>query len=417
MSKIIPALLNSNDMHLQLQGIRLALNTRSYFLLPHLIKLSCSEIVQVAEAANNTAMDLAEICLLETEQQIPETVLHTAVDLVKKLNPAFIANLNKQLETGSDEEVKKALLVIKHFITEKKAEDLLRKLSKHQDPSIRATAVLHLGNLAARINTDILSRYLEDDNHRVRANTIEILGNLENKFYIRILKRYRNDPHHRVRANTLLSLYKLGELDIKDDFQMMLFDTNSSLRSSAVWAIGEIGQTAPYFLRLLDSIKNDTSEMVKAQLLVVLKKLGQLPELEFLRESLKEELKLQLKNSIVHKKNLNITQNSTEYYLKLSLSGILTAQTVLAIKLLLDELISKENRFVLDITDIEYIDSSGVGLLVNFNKIVKKKHGFMYLYGCNERILELFSLSKVDTILDIFKTIDEVQDFLVLPAK
>lgn len=417
MSRMIPALLSSNDINLQLQGIRLAIKTRAYILLPQLIKLTTSFESEIAEAATTAAVDLSEFCLQDAQNSCPEAVIQASIEIVRSLDPGFIQNLYKKLETGNNEEVRSALMVVKHFVNERKAEEILQLLQKHPDPTIRATTVQHLGHIASRVSAEGLSLYIDDPDPRVKANTIDVLGKLGNKFFVKALQKYKNDSNPRVRANALKSLYTLGELDIKEDFSLMLSDSDAAVRASAVWAIGEIGGIATYFLRLLEVVKNDNSEVVRAQLMMVLKKLGQIPELEFLRVTLKEDLKAQLRHSVVRKKNLTISQKPSKFYLELALSGVFTAQTVLTIKLLLDDLIHKEKRFILDLREVEYIDSSGVGLLVNFQKNVKKKDGFLYIYGCNERITELFQLSKVDSILDIFRSIEEIRDFLVLPAE
>ncbi len=71
-----------------------------------------------------------------------------------------------------------------------------------------------------------------------------------------------------------------------------------------------------------------------------------------------------------------------------------------------------ESKFVLDFSSTEYIDSSGLGVLVSVSKKIREAGGELRLAGLNEDLRMLFELTKLDTLFKICDTTDEaVQSF------
>ena len=71
-----------------------------------------------------------------------------------------------------------------------------------------------------------------------------------------------------------------------------------------------------------------------------------------------------------------------------------------------------ELKFVLDFSSTEYIDSSGLGVLVSVSKKIREAGGELCLAGLNEDLRMLFELTKLDTLFKICDKTDEaVQSF------
>ncbi len=71
-----------------------------------------------------------------------------------------------------------------------------------------------------------------------------------------------------------------------------------------------------------------------------------------------------------------------------------------------------ESKVVLDFLSTEYIDSSGLGVLVSVSKKIREAGGELRLAGLNEDLRMLFELTKLDTLFKICDTSDEaVQSF------
>ncbi len=66
-----------------------------------------------------------------------------------------------------------------------------------------------------------------------------------------------------------------------------------------------------------------------------------------------------------------------------------------------------ESKFVLDFSSTEYIDSSGLGVLVSVSKKIREAGGELRLAGLNEDLGMLFELTKLDTLFKIRDTTDE----------
>lgn len=58
----------------------------------------------------------------------------------------------------------------------------------------------------------------------------------------------------------------------------------------------------------------------------------------------------------------------------------------------------KEHGLVIDLSDVPYIDSAGIGVLVNGMVSSKNRGRTVVLSGVNERVMTVFRITKVDTL-------------------
>ncbi|WP_419161813.1 STAS domain-containing protein [Candidatus Palauibacter sp.] len=63
-----------------------------------------------------------------------------------------------------------------------------------------------------------------------------------------------------------------------------------------------------------------------------------------------------------------------------------------------------DSDFVIDFTDADYIDSSGLGVLVSLSKHIRDENGRLKLAALNEDLRRLFALTKLDSLFDIADT-------------
>ena len=66
---------------------------------------------------------------------------------------------------------------------------------------------------------------------------------------------------------------------------------------------------------------------------------------------------------------------------------------------------TSKNHVVLDFSQIEYLDSSGMGMLLSLQKKSQGKE--LRLYGLTSTVLNLLKLTKLDTIFKIYNSVDE----------
>src|SRR4051794_670835 len=86
---------------------------------------------------------------------------------------------------------------------------------------------------------------------------------------------------------------------------------------------------------------------------------------------------------------------------RLALGGE-TAKLEAAVNKLLAENVKS---VVLDITGLDYVDSSGVGMLVSCLTKVKKAGGDFKLAGANPRIKRIFAMTGVESMMPMFETV------------
>ena len=76
----------------------------------------------------------------------------------------------------------------------------------------------------------------------------------------------------------------------------------------------------------------------------------------------------------------------------------------------LDAAVSKllaqnQTKVVLDITAVDYVDSSGIGMLVSCLTNVRKAGGELKVAGANPRIRRIFAMTGVEGLLPMFDTV------------
>lgn len=91
----------------------------------------------------------------------------------------------------------------------------------------------------------------------------------------------------------------------------------------------------------------------------------------------------------------------------MKLSGPLTISTMFGFQ---DELRTKTPAaLIVDLSETPYMDSAGLGLLMN-TFVSAQSHGRkLLLAGANERILALFEMTKVKGVLPDFPTVEAAE--------
>jgi len=72
---------------------------------------------------------------------------------------------------------------------------------------------------------------------------------------------------------------------------------------------------------------------------------------------------------------------------------------------------------IVDLSDVPYIDSSGLGSLVSAYVTRRKATRHIALSGVNERVLKLFETTKVEPLFLIFPTLDDAIAALTTAAE
>lgn len=106
---------------------------------------------------------------------------------------------------------------------------------------------------------------------------------------------------------------------------------------------------------------------------------------------------------------MEFTSEKINEYNLISINGRLDTLTSIPFeKQLLHEIESNQYKFIFDCTNLSYISSAGLRVLLLISKKVKPQNGEIILVGLQEHITEVFKISGFDALFRIYSSINEV---------
>ena len=91
-----------------------------------------------------------------------------------------------------------------------------------------------------------------------------------------------------------------------------------------------------------------------------------------------------------------------EKQLQIILTGSIFVEDAQETKETLTTIIDEGNiDFLIDLSRVDYIDSSGLGMLVSVNKLAVKKGGGVIIKGLQGIVKELFELTRMNRVFEI----------------
>ena len=97
--------------------------------------------------------------------------------------------------------------------------------------------------------------------------------------------------------------------------------------------------------------------------------------------------------------DLNLTTDRTATEIIVHCSGKITSSTIQSLKATVKPLFSESKAVALDLTNVSYLDSSGLGAIVGLYVSAKTAQSQLKLINLNERLKELFSLTRLGQFL------------------
>ena len=64
---------------------------------------------------------------------------------------------------------------------------------------------------------------------------------------------------------------------------------------------------------------------------------------------------------------------------------------------------------ILDLSGVEYMDSAGMGAIINYYVSSQRRGHKLIAAGVNQRVLELFKLTHVDSLIPITASVEEAE--------
>jgi anti-sigma B factor antagonist len=94
----------------------------------------------------------------------------------------------------------------------------------------------------------------------------------------------------------------------------------------------------------------------------------------------------------------------------ISLTGSLDTNTSKEAEDQINKLLEEGSiKLLIDLTDLDYVSSSGLRILLSISKKLKSLRGEMRICGLNETVNEVFEISGFTMIFKIIKTIEEAK--------
>jgi anti-anti-sigma factor len=67
-------------------------------------------------------------------------------------------------------------------------------------------------------------------------------------------------------------------------------------------------------------------------------------------------------------------------------------------------------NIILDLSQVKYIDSSGLSAILVGNRLAQDEDGVFVLAGVTDHVMKLIKISQLDSVLDIMPTVQEAID-------
>lgn len=105
---------------------------------------------------------------------------------------------------------------------------------------------------------------------------------------------------------------------------------------------------------------------------------------------------------------MDIATRERETVLIFDIKGELDAKAAPDLKERISEKIGQgHTRVLVNLSDITYLDSAGLGVLVSGLKIATRSNGDLRMWGLQEEVKNIFQLTRLNKVFQIFDTEDQ----------
>lgn len=125
---------------------------------------------------------------------------------------------------------------------------------------------------------------------------------------------------------------------------------------------------------------------------------------------------IQIYNSCIKLKTMKFSLDKHEKYvlikvLEKKLNSLISPQLKSELILINTE---GQVNIILDLSEVQYTDSSGLSSLLVGHRICKNADGIFIMTGINDNITRLITISQLDNIFTIVPTVDEAIDLIFM---
>ena len=105
---------------------------------------------------------------------------------------------------------------------------------------------------------------------------------------------------------------------------------------------------------------------------------------------------------------LSLATRSVSDHVVLEVGGEIDVYTAPRLRERLLELVSAGTRHVVvDLAKVDFLDSTGLGVLVGAHRRLRASHGRLSLVCSHERLLKIFRITGLDSVFEIHGSVEE----------
>ena len=105
---------------------------------------------------------------------------------------------------------------------------------------------------------------------------------------------------------------------------------------------------------------------------------------------------------------LSLATRSVSGHVVLEIGGEIDVYTAPRLRERLVELVAAgQNQVVVDLSRVDFLDSTGLGVLVGVHRRLRAGGGSLGLVCAHERLLKIFRITGLDTVFDIHSSVEE----------
>ena len=82
--------------------------------------------------------------------------------------------------------------------------------------------------------------------------------------------------------------------------------------------------------------------------------------------------------------------------------------------ILVDSAKNGEKNFIIDLSGVQFCDSSGLSALLTGNRLAEENKGSFIVSEVNPHVMKLIMISQLDNVLKITPTVNEAEDMLYM---
>ncbi len=101
----------------------------------------------------------------------------------------------------------------------------------------------------------------------------------------------------------------------------------------------------------------------------------------------------------------NDEKNQKYHVFKINLGKVVNVDNSKEFKIFIQTLIEGgAQKFIIDMKGLEFIDSAGMGIIINGTKLLRSRNGNMVLLNVSDKIFDIFKIINLESFIKIFNS-------------